>query len=309
MTDSLKILFSYFLLALLYYGCAVSKDNTVPILIDADTANEVDDLYALVYAIQEPKFNLIGITSAQFHTSPLATESTVVESQNINEDILRLLGRNDIPTRVGSNIPMQSMDKPAESEAMDFIIAKAHEASEENKLQLVILGSCTNIASAIVKDPSIIPKVQVNYLGFWHEQATNTYDKKEFNSGNDTLAVNILLNTEGLDLTVMTATTSQHLVFEKKMVDKQLKGKGGIADYLVDRWDTYNRWWTKEDPDKTRWTMWDVAILQAIAHPEMATKRKFLTPQENTKRYIDIYTDIDVPQMIDNFWESLKDLK
>lgn len=55
--------------------------------------------------------------------------------------------------------------------------------------------------------------------------------------------------------------------------------------------------------------MWGVAIIQAIAHPEMAKKRKFGSPQENIKRYIDIYTNIDVPQMTDDFLESLKDLK
>lgn len=304
------LMFLVLLLIPLLRGC--TEDNLVspiPIIIDADTANEVDDLYALVYAIQEPKFDLLGITSAQFHTSPLASDSTVLESQDINETILLLMNKTEIATPLGSNTPLKSVDRPAVSEAMDFIITNAHEASKENKLQLVILGSCTNVASAIVKDPSIIPKVQINYLGFWHDKNTNTYNKKEFNSGNDTLAVNLLLNTKGLEMAVMTATTSQNLVFEKETVDRQLKGNGGISDYLVDRWETYTRWWTEEDPAKTKWIMWDVAIVQAVAHPEMATKRKFLAPPENMKRYIDIYTDIDVSVMQVDFWENLKNLK
>ena len=57
----------------------------------------------------------------------------------------------------------------------------------------------------------------------------NTFDKKEFNSGNDTLAVNILLDTPNLDLTIMSATTSQHLVFEKEIVDQHLKGKSELG--------------------------------------------------------------------------------
>ena len=55
--------------------------------------------------------------------------------------------------------------------------------------------------------------------------------------------------------------------------------------------------------------MCDVAILKVIAPPEMLMKRKFGTPQENTKRYIDIYTHKDLPQMTDDFWEGLKNLK
>ena len=51
---------------------ALAQQNydKIPLIIDADTANEVDDLFALVRAVGEPKFDLLGITSAQFHTSP-----------------------------------------------------------------------------------------------------------------------------------------------------------------------------------------------------------------------------------------------
>ncbi|MFK7813034.1 MAG: nucleoside hydrolase [Maribacter sp.] len=296
----------FFLVALVFFSC--DTNNKIPIIIDADTANEVDDLYALVYAIKEPRFNILGITSAQFHTSPLATETTVLESQKINEDILRLMKREDIPLPIGSNSPLTSSKNPAESEASDFIISEAHKASKEKKLKLVILGSCTNVASAILKDSTIIPKIQVNYLGFWHDVTTNRYDKKEFNSGNDTLAVEVLLNTKNLDLKVMTATTSQHLIFKKTNVDNHLKGKKGIANYLVNRWETYSRWWTDEDPKQKEWIMWDVALLMALAHPELAIEKKFKTPSENIQRNIDIYTCIEASKMTAAFWESMNNL-
>lgn len=305
----LYLLFLVFSASLSFFGCETHiANNEIRIIIDADTANEVDDLYALVYAINEPKFDIIGITSAQFHTSPLATNTTVLESQKINEEILRLMDREDIPVPIGSNTPLSSAEIPAESEATDFIISEAHKASVREKLQLVILGSCTNVASAILKDPEIISKIQVNYLGFWHDTETNTYDKKEFNSGNDTLAVEVLLNTKDLDITVMTATSSQHLIFEKIEVDKHLKGKGGIAEYLVGRWETYERWWTKEDPEKKEWIMWDVALIQALAHPEWAIKKKFSTPSENIQRNIDIYTSIQTEKMTEDFWKSMDNL-
>lgn len=298
-----------FLMLPFFLECETKMSHIgIPVIIDADTANEVDDLYAIVYAINEPKFDIIGITSAQFHTSPLATDTTVLESQKINEEILSLMDKDGIPHPVGSNVPLSSTEESTQSEAADFIISEAHKATEEKKLQLVILGSCTNVASAILKDPTIIPKVQINYLGFWHDVETNSYNKKEFNSRNDTLAVEVLLNTKGLDIAVMTATTSQHLVFKKSAVDAHLKGKGGIADYLVDRWETYDRWWTEKDPTKKEWIMWDVAILEALAHPEWAMKKKFTTPPENTQRNIDIYTGIQVQEMTDDFWDNMDTL-
>ena len=42
----------------------------LPLIIDADTANEVDDLFAIVRALLEPTFDIKAINSAQFHTSP-----------------------------------------------------------------------------------------------------------------------------------------------------------------------------------------------------------------------------------------------
>jgi len=281
------------------------NDRHLPVIIDADTANEVDDLYAIVRAISEPTFNILGITSAQFHTSPLATDSSVYESQRINERILQLMGQDDIPLPLGSNVPIKNSTEPASSPASSFIVDMAHKLPADQKLNVVVLGSCTNIASAILEAPSIIPKLKVHYLGFWHNVETNTYNKIEFNSGNDPKAVEILLNTIGLDLTVMTATTSQHLVFTKAEVDANLKNRGGIADYLLNRWETYERWWTKEDPEKRSWIMWDVAIIEALARPELSKTKTFLTPKENTQRLINIHTEIDVENMKTDFWQSL----
>jgi len=297
-----------FLLGLIFTSCEDPKprDLRIPIIIDADTANEVDDLFALVRAINEPRFNLIGISSAQFHTSPLASDSSVYESQKINEELLALMDRKDILLPLGSNKPLSDRKEYEPSAAVDLIISKAHAMEKYQRLQLVILGSCTNVASAILKDTTIIPKIEVSYIGFWHDVEKNVFDKKEFNSGNDSLAVDVLLNAKDLKFNVMTATTCQHLVFDKLDVETRLKGKGGVADYLVNRWNTYERWWTKEDPEKKQWIMWDVAIIEALIHPGLAQKEAFTTPKENTQRYIQAYTSIEVEAMIEDFWKSFE---
>ncbi|MEM9921953.1 MAG: nucleoside hydrolase [Bacteroidota bacterium] len=294
-------------LCLSVVACRIDeREPTLPIIIDADTANEVDDLFALVRAIDEPAFDLLGITAAQFHTSPLASDKTAEESHKINEDILRLLNQQDIPAVLGSNLPLAAPDQAATSAASNFIVEKAMGMPEGETLHLVILGSCTNVASAILQEPRILPKIWVHYLGFWHDPATNSYDKKEFNSGNDTLAIEYLLNLKDLRMDVMTATTSENLVFEKSVVDQRLKGKGGIADYLVNRWETYERWWTEKDPDKTSWIMWDVAIIEALARPDLAERQPFSSPSENTPRSIGIYTKLDKAGMTADFWRHLE---
>ena len=232
------------------WGC--SSPAPLPLIIDADTANEVDDLYALVRALRAPELDIVAITSAQFHMSPLASDTSALESQQLNETIVSLMDRQDVVVAPGANEPIAE-GTPQSSAATALIIEEARQYAPDHPLHVAILGSCTNVASAILLEPAIVPNLHVHYLGFWHDPATNTYNKKEFNSGNDTLAVELLLNTPNLKIDVMTATTSQHLVFTKETVDSYLGGKGGIAKLLVERWETFDRWWTQEDPEKREW--------------------------------------------------------
>ena len=51
--------------------------------------------------------------------------------------------------------------------------------------------------------------------------------------------------------------------------------------------------------------MWDVAIIEALAHPELSKIETFLTPPENTPRLINIHTKIEVDLMKTDFWQSL----
>lgn len=300
----------YSILILCCFSCtsSVLGDTRLKIIIDADTANEVDNLYALVRAIAEPTLNIIGISSAQFHTSPLASDTSVLESQAMNKEIINLMNRPHIPLPIGSNKALSSADQPARSQASQFIIDQAHLLDKHETLHIAILGSCTNVASAIMQDSSIIPKLSVHYIGFWHDQELNTFNKKEFNSGNDTIAVNVLLNTDGLDFNIMTATTCQHLVFEKTVVDDHLFDKSDIATYMIKRWENFDRWWTKEDQAKEKWIMWDLAIIEALIHPHLAVKETFTTPPENTKRYIKAYTSIEVEEMKKDFWKAMAEV-
>jgi len=297
------------ILPFLFLLVQVEKTEKLLVIIDADTANEVDDLYALARAIEEPDIDLIGITSAQFHNSPLASDSSVWESQEINEKLVELMGRASLDLPLGANIPLDDLRKPQVSEASTFIVNTALSLKKGEKLDLVILGSCTNVASAILQNPSIISRIRVHYLGFWHDPETNTYNLKEFNSGNDTLAVQVLLEREGLDLTVMSATTSQNLIFEKRIVDQNLRGKSALGDYLVDRWEKFDRWWTKADPEKTKWTMWDLAIIEGLFHPEWTSVSKFTTPAGYKKREIKIHTAINKEAMEQDFWKSMRNIK
>ncbi len=278
----------------------------IPIIIDADTANEVDDLFAISGALFEPNFEILGVTSSQFNTSPYASLNTSKESKIINDMILKITGNTLTPSIEGGSKPINNTSNVVNSQASTFIIDKARYHSIENPLHIVILGSCTNIATAIINAPDITKNIKVFYLGFWHNPLTNSYNKDEFNSNNDPLAVNYLLDTVDLDFTVMSASTSQNLIFYRKELDKYFSINNPLGNYLKDRWDNYNRWWTDMDKENEQWIMWDVAIIEAIANKSLSKLEIFSTPPENLKRNIRVFTKIDVEKIKKRFWKKIQ---
>ncbi|MCK0145804.1 hypothetical protein MWU78_09130 [Arenibacter sp. F26102] len=80
--------------------------------------------------------------------------------------------KSTIPLPLGSNVPIINSTESASSPASRLIIHMAHKLPAGQKLNVVVLGSCTNVASAILEDPSIVQKLKVHYLGFWHNVET-----------------------------------------------------------------------------------------------------------------------------------------
>ena len=290
----------------LHEATGKNKNNVNPIslIIDADTANEVDDAFAIARALVEPGFDIKGLCSAQWHTQANAPNDSVGRSQQMNEDLLALMGKSAITHPMGSNIPMVSPFRAQPSPAAHLIIEEAHKMPKGEKLTVLTLGPATNTASALLLDPSIRPKLRCCYLGLWYNIEDQTWSKREFNTDNDPNALNVLLNTQSLELEIMTATTSKALVFYKKQVDRYFKGKGGIFDYLVTLWENYDRFWQETDPEKKHWTMWDVAAIQALAKPHLCQKKTVITPHDNFKREVIIYSQINEKAMEADFWAS-----
>jgi hypothetical protein len=75
----------------------------------------------------------------------------------------------------------------------------------------------------------------------------------------------------------------------------RLAGQGGVWDYLATRWLSHS-------PSSTTWIMWDVALIIALARPELATEGRFNTPSENKQRDIHVYTSVDEDAMRSDWW-------
>lgn len=140
----------------------------VDIVIDSDTYNEVDDQFAIAYALTSHEhMNVKAIYAAPFHNEHSSgPEDGMVKSY---EEILRLLERMSISADgfvyKGSTSYLPERTSAVKSEAVDDLIAKSKQYTPENRLYVLAIGAITNIASALITDPTLVDRIVVVWLG------------------------------------------------------------------------------------------------------------------------------------------------
>ena len=273
----------------------------IPLIIDADTANEIDDLFAIARALRAAEFDILGLSAAQWSAHEAAPENSVAESLRLNEELLARAGRMDIPHPSGADIPMGHAwggCDPRPSDAVDHLIATARRFSSDKPLTVVSQGAMTNVASALALAPDIVPRIRAYVLGFFYDAENGVWNKSEFNIRNYLNAADYLLNCDGLDLRVMTATASRSLVFGRDETVKALREGTAMDHMLAERWESFA-------PEAERWIMWDLALIEALIDPACATAAAVPPPPENTRETVTVYTEIDAERMRGDFFSTV----
>lgn len=290
------------LMSLIYFQSFSQK-----IIIDADTGNEMDDLYAIAYLLGKVDSNLIALTAAHFNNADLLTEKywngyktkgikTMEVSFELNEQLLEYAKREDVLCLKGAAKIIGRAwggTEPRSSEASQKIIEAASKIPNGEKLVVFTLGPLTNIASAIIEKPSIQDKIVLYMMGANYYPEKSAWDKSEFNIRNDLNAFNYLLNSE-VEMHIMTATTSAAFKFDKQETLEK-HGDTKLDELLMEKWDAVGA--------GKNWIMWDLALIIAYFHLEFVTEVSINTPPENRQRKVFVYTQLDAGKMEKQFWE------
>ena len=146
-----------------------AKKGIVKVILDTDTYNEIDDQFALVQMmLSHERIKVEGIYAAPFSMNERADNPEKGMELSYDE-ILRLLERINVSHEnfvfKGVKEYVGSAKKVIEAPAVDELIKKAHEGSADNPLYVIAIGAISNVASALIKDPSIKEKVVVIWLG------------------------------------------------------------------------------------------------------------------------------------------------
>ncbi|MGI5888269.1 MAG: nucleoside hydrolase [Oscillospiraceae bacterium] len=227
----------------------------VACVIDTDTYNEVDDQFAVSWALRSPeRLDVRAVYAAPYShdlddkkipllksfvqivkTFPSYELSPEKGMENSYQEILRLFSHlgMDPEGKVfrGSTTYIRDTGKPVESDAARDLVKKAMAMPDDEPLYVIAIGAITNVASAILMEPSIIKKIVVVWLG---GQPLYFGHGCEFNLVQDIPAVRVLFDSGVPMVLVPCMGVASLLTTTEPELNQYMHGKSSIGTYLSD---------------------------------------------------------------------------
>lgn len=287
----------------------IRSDRIKKCVIDTDAYNEIDDQFAIAYSYFSKKIDILAVYAAPFFNGNSASYEDGMERSY--DEIVRVLGCCDpeftVPVLKGSRVSIDESGKAVESEAVDHLIKLAHETNEI--IYVLGMGAITNVASAIIKDPSIKDNLCVIWLAASEMHAEHL---DEFNLNQDYKAGQLLLNS-GVHMMLCPAWSVVWALKAYLPDILELKGVNSACDCLYDL--GYGYYLGAGAPNDWYRCLWDIAApaildnpdcaeISIITAPVMTDDRKYAF--DSTRHQIMILTKIDRDKTYEKAWETLK---
>ena len=245
-------------------------NKKINIILDTDTYNECDDQFALSYLIKsQDMFNIEAITVAPYsHTK---RDVKVIDGQELSyNEILKIcnwLNFDTINKVFKGSIGYIQNGYDENNDAVNKIIEIA---LKNNKTYILGIGAITNIALAIKKEPKIIDRIEIIWLG---GNEIEYKDNLEYNFKQDIEAVKIVF-----DSTVkMTILPCKNVVSDLRIDIAELKSKldnkKELNKYLIERF--YNDGY--HGIQETR-VIWDISVIAYMINKNWFETEKISCP-------------------------------
>jgi purine nucleosidase len=233
----------------------------IRVVLDTDAFNEVDDQFALAYALKSPeRLQVEAVYAAPFHNSRSTGPADGMRKSY--QEILKIyhLLKMDPVGRVfaGSEDYLTDRATGRESPAAHDLVRRALNGGPD-PLYVVAIGAITNVASAILLEPAIAGRIVVVWLG---GHALSWPDTREFNLRQDPAAAHVVLE-GGVPLVLIPCQgVASHMLTTVPELDHYLSGRSDIGTYLAN----IVRSFTSETYAWSK-VIWDVTAVAWLINP------------------------------------------
>ncbi len=143
---------------------AAAQQPRVKVVLDTDIGTDIDDAWALGYALKSPTFELLGVT---------VTDADTPARARLACKLLQRLGRTDVPVAVGRRTPAVPPDrydyqftwaedfqtyKPVSTPAVEFLAETIRRNA--GQVTLIAVGPLQNVGDLVRLHPEVVPLVK-----------------------------------------------------------------------------------------------------------------------------------------------------
>ena len=232
-------------------------EGVLPMVLDTDAYNEVDDQFALAYALLSPeRLKVEAVYAAPFLNKRVATPREGMEKSLLESKRVIALTGKDTPVLPGQGGFGSSAQL---SPAVLDLIDRARQP-RQTPLYVVCIAAPTNVACALQAAPEIARNISVVWLG---GHGDGYPDTREFNLMEDLCATRLLLNS-GVALTrVPCIGVASQLWTSLAELERWLGGQNALCDELIAIFKGYR-------DDHFAWgkVLWDVAAVARLVCPD-----------------------------------------
>ena len=236
-------------------------DGPAAMVLDTDTYNEIDDQFALVYALLSDNLTVEAVYAAPFFNRRSSGPADGMEKSY--QEILRILDKLGINRAQdvyrGSESYLPSRKEPVRSQAAEDLIRRALARPEDAPLYVLAIGASTNVASALLLEPEIVRHIVVVWLG---GQPTYWPTAREFNLQQDVPAAQVVFDCGVPLVHIPCKNVAEHLRTTLPEMAAYVKGRGMIGDYLYDILEAYH-----DDHYAYSKVIWDISTVAYLNNP------------------------------------------
>lgn len=251
--------------------------NRRRVILNTDAKNEADDQYAIVHALLSPTIEVRGLIAAHFGVE--RTDRSMEESREEIDLLLDLMNRTgQVTVANGAATALPDATTPVDSAGAQLIIEESKQASEGDPLFVAFLGPLTDMATAILLDPTIVNRdiIVVWIGGMGYGGLDPSYTGVEFNLRNDITAANVVFDS-GIRLWQVPANVYSTVSVSYVELEDKIGGTSKLADYLIQQLVDWNAAWHPE-PIESR-SLGDSPAVSLILNPRGGSFRTIRAPR------------------------------
>ena len=199
----------------------VAAAQPIPVILDTDIGDDIDDALALGLALQSPELNVLAVNTVLQHGERRA---------DLAWKILELYGRTDIPVGVGAEQPLMAVHRSEavvrqtelldvgyhmppglRHNALELMIDKC--LASPAKVTILAYGPLTNIALALRAEPRLGGKIERIVLmnGVFFRPGLEYNTKMDPEASAIVYSSGLPVTTVGLDVTMQCRLGASHM--------------------------------------------------------------------------------------------------